>query len=136
MFNKLTLIGRIGKDPEARGTQGNVCALDVATTNFYVRKDGVGVEETEWTACVGFGRLAESILKQAKKGDLVLVEGMKKSDVYEKDGKTRTSVFLQMDTFRRLSWNSATKPVEAKVAEEKVVLSKPKKNTKEVNLAN
>ena len=105
MYNKLILIGRLGKNPEARGKERSVVSLDVATTNYYVKKDGQGVEETEWTSCVAFGKLAESILKNSKKGDLVLVEGMKKSDVYEKDGVKKLTVHLQVDTFRRLSWN-------------------------------
>ena len=109
MYCKLILIGRLGKDPEARGSLGNVAAIDVATTNYYTKKDGTGVEETEWTSCVAFGKTAESILRQSKKGDLVLVEGLKKTDTYEKDGQKRLSVFLQIDTFRRLSWSQPKK---------------------------
>ena len=105
MYNKLILIGRLGKNPEARGKERSVVSLDVATTNYYVKKDGQAVEEVEWTSCVAFGKLAESILKNSMKGDLVLVEGMKKTDIYEKDGVKKMAAYLQVDTYRRLSWN-------------------------------
>ncbi len=121
------------KDPEARGTTSVVSAFDVATTNYYVKKDGQGVEETEWTACVAFGKLAESILKQGKKGDLVLCEGMKKTDTYERDGVKRSNAYLQLDSFRRLSWNKESEKVASPDANQTVV--KDSKTTKKIVVA-
>lgn len=114
MYNRIILIGRLGKDAEARGKENQIAAVNVATTNWYKKKDGTSVEEVEWTPCVAFGKLAERILLQGKKGDLILCEGLKRTDVYEQDGQTKTRVYVTIDTFRRLSWNNHTQGLEPK----------------------
>jgi single-strand DNA-binding protein len=117
MYNRIILIGRLGKDAEPRGKENQVAALSIATTNYYKKKDGTAVEEVEWTNCIAFGKLAERVLNQAKKGDLVLCEGMKRTETYEKDGTTKTNVYVMLDIFRRLSWNTVTPAKESKPAE-------------------
>lgn len=111
MYNRITLIGRLGKDAETRGKDKNVTTINVATSNWYKKQDGTQVEEVEWTACVGFGKLGERLAK-AKKGDLVLCEGAKRTQVYEKDGVARVNVYVAIDTFRKLSWNKFTQSPE------------------------
>ncbi|MBS1979208.1 MAG: single-stranded DNA-binding protein [Bacteroidetes bacterium] len=117
MYNKLILIGRLGKDAEARGPEKNIASIDVATTNFYTKKNGENVEEVEWTNCVAFGKLAESIIQKAKKGDLVLVEGLKKTDTYMRDGVDRIRVYMLIDSYRRLAWKDQEGPLAQIVRE-------------------
>jgi len=77
MFNKATLIGRLGQDPDVRMTkdQKPVVNLTLATTEFYKSKSGERQQRTEWHRVVLFGKLAEIARDHLKKGALVLVEG-------------------------------------------------------------
>ena len=81
--NKVTLIGRLGQDPEIRFTgEGNaVASFSVATNESWKSKDGNIQERTEWTKVTVFGATAEKYVQPyAKKGTLVYVEGSLKTD--------------------------------------------------------
>lgn len=92
MVNRMTIIGRIGKDPEFRVSQGGspVCRFSVATTEKWKDKQtGEAKEETEWHRALAFGRLAETIRDYCFKGQLVYLEGKMHYDKYEnKEGHT------------------------------------------------
>jgi single-strand DNA-binding protein len=77
MFNKVTLIGRLGNDPEIRHLEGGVAVarISLATNEYYRDKDGNPQETTEWHNVVMWRDLAERAEKQLKKGALVFVEG-------------------------------------------------------------
>lgn len=77
MFNKVTLIGRLGNDPEIRHLEGGVAVarISLATNEYYKDKDGNPQETTEWHNVVMWRDLAERAEKQLKKGSLVFVEG-------------------------------------------------------------
>ena len=77
MINKVTLIGRLGNDPEIRHLEGGVAVarISLATNDFYRDKDGNPQETTEWHNVVMWRDLAERAEKQLKKGGLMYVEG-------------------------------------------------------------
>lgn len=78
MVNKVTLLGRLGKDPEVRHFEndGAVCNFSLATNRSYKTKAGEKVEETEWHNLVIWQRgLVGVAEKYLKKGDLLFVEG-------------------------------------------------------------
>ena len=77
MLNKVMIIGRLGRDPELRYTQGGspVCTLNVATDESYQDRDGNRVDRTEWHRIVVFQRAAENCGNFLRKGSLVFVEG-------------------------------------------------------------
>lgn len=74
--NKVLLIGRLGKDPEVRATQGGsaICNFSLATSESW-SKDGNKEEKTEWHRIVFFGKQAEIAGKYLKKGKQVYIEG-------------------------------------------------------------
>jgi len=76
MFNKVTLIGRLGKDPEL-GTAGDkqYCHISLATNESWKGKDGERHERTDWHNITIWGRSAEYVASRASKGSLVFVEG-------------------------------------------------------------
>ena len=83
-FNKVTILGNLGRDPEVRTTPaGNTVAnFSVATTD----KWGQGEERqerTEWHRVVVWGKLAETCGEYLSKGRQVLVEGRLQSHSYE-----------------------------------------------------
>jgi single-strand DNA-binding protein len=75
--NSVQLIGRLGKDPEARtfdsGTQK--VSFTLATTDSYKNQKGDKVEETQWHNIVIWGKPAETANKYLKKGHEVVIEG-------------------------------------------------------------
>lgn len=88
--NKVTLVGRIGKDPEV--LTNNVVKTSMATTRSFKNKDGLWEDETEWHNLVLFGNVGKIAHDYVKKGSLVYVEGSIKSSKYDgKDGVSRTS---------------------------------------------
>ena len=90
-FNKVTILGNLGHDPEVRTTPaGNIVAnFSVATTD----KWGQGEERqerTEWHRIVVWGKLAETCGEYLSKGRQVFIEGRLQSHSYEdKDGIKR-----------------------------------------------
>lgn len=78
MLNKVTLIGRLGADPEVRymPSGGAVTTIRLATSRRWKdRQTGERKEETEWHRVVFFTRLAEIAGEYLKKGSQVYVEG-------------------------------------------------------------
>ena len=81
--NKVTLIGFLGSNPEARtnNPEVSVTTLSLATKSSY-KKNGEYVSHTEWHRCVVFGKLSE-FAKTLTKGAHVQVEGELRSREYE-----------------------------------------------------
>lgn len=81
--NKVTLIGFLGSNPEARTNNPDVSVttLSLATKSYY-KKNGEYVSHTEWHRCVVFGKLSE-FAKTLTKGAHVQVEGELRSREYE-----------------------------------------------------
>lgn len=77
MVNSVTLIGRMGKDPEVRRLESGavVAKITIATTERYKDSQGQQQERTEWHNVVAWRGLAEIMEKYYKKGMLVYVEG-------------------------------------------------------------
>lgn len=72
MYQKLILIGNLGKDPEMRFTGDGkpITSFNMATSRKFKEK-----EETAWFRVTVFGPRAESCNQYLKKGSKVLVEG-------------------------------------------------------------
>lgn len=86
-FNKLILIGYLGKDPELRYTpQGiAVCNFSLATTD----KQG-GEKKTNWFKVTLWRNQAENASKYLTKGSQVYIEGtLGTEDWTDRDGKDR-----------------------------------------------
>lgn len=76
-LNRVTLIGRLGKDPEVRRLDNGtvVAKFTLATSESYKDKDGNKHETTEWHTLTAWRSLAEIAEKYLKKGMLIYVEG-------------------------------------------------------------
>lgn len=94
-FNKVILVGNLGRDPELRYTpQGTpVCNFSVATSEKRKDKTGEMTETTTWFKVTLFGRQAETASQYLVKGKPVYIEGrLKLSEWTDKDGKTRATL--------------------------------------------
>lgn len=86
-LNSVSLIGRLGKDPELRytNTQKAVVNFTLATSEVTSR-DGQKVEKTDWHTVTVWDKAAEACSKFLKKGSLCHVSGRVSYETYEKDG--------------------------------------------------
>jgi single-strand DNA-binding protein len=77
MYQKLTFVGNLGRDPEMRylpdGTA--VTNLNVACNRKFTGKDGQSREQTTWYRVSAWGNQAEAANQYLSKGRQVLVEG-------------------------------------------------------------
>lgn len=102
--NKVTLLGRLGQDPELKYTAGGspVCNFSVATSESWMDKSGVKQERTEWHRVVIWGKLAELCNQYLRKGSQTYLEGKLQTRSWEdKDGNKRytTEVVAQTAQF-------------------------------------
>lgn len=92
MYNKVQLIGNLGKDPELRFTtsEAAVATFPLATSEKRKNKDGGIDEKTEWHKIVTWRSLAEHCHNYLQKGRLVFVEGKIQTRSYDdRDGNKR-----------------------------------------------
>ena len=76
--NKVTLVGNLGADPEARSMNngGEVVNFNVATTERWKDREGGQQEKTEWHRVVIFNENLGRVAKQyLRKGSSVYIEG-------------------------------------------------------------
>jgi single-strand DNA-binding protein len=91
-FNKIILVGNLGRDPELRYTpQGTpVCSFTVATNEKRKDKSGETQDLTTWFRVTLWGRQAETASQYLTKGRPVYVEGRLRLEEWtDRDGKPR-----------------------------------------------
>jgi single-strand DNA-binding protein len=107
MYQKILVIGNLGRDPEMRYTpEGNpVTSFSVATSRRYSEK-----EETTWFRVTVWGKQAETCNQYLHKGSKVLVEGRLRPDAngnpttfQRKDGTWGASYEITAETVRFLT---------------------------------
>ena len=106
MINKVTLIGRLGKDPQVKHFSDTNAVADftLATSDNYRDREGKWVEVTDWhNIRLPFKNLADRAEKQLRKGSLIYLEGKLKTRSYDdKDGNKRYVTEVVADNFRSL----------------------------------
>jgi single-strand DNA-binding protein len=103
--NKVTLIGRLGKDPEARTTQAGMktVSFSLATSETWNDKaSGERKEKTQWHRVVIFNeRVGEIAERYLKKGSACYVEGQIESRKFtDKDGAEREIYEIVIGRFK------------------------------------
>jgi len=92
-FNQFTMLGRLGRDAEARQAATPVTKLNVATSVGFGDK-----QKTLWMNVTCFGKTAEFAAK-LKKGDQVLVSGyLEPNDWKDKNGIDRKDLVMVAST--------------------------------------
>lgn len=95
-FNKIILVGNLGKDPELRYTPGGtpVCSFSMATNER--RKDRTTGEQHDvatWFRVTLWNRQAETASQYLSKGSPIYIEGRLRTEEYtDRDGKQRFSL--------------------------------------------
>ena len=91
-FNRITLVGNLGRDPELRYTpQGTpVCSFTMATNERRRDKAGESQDVTTWFRVTLWGRQAETASQYLTKGRPIYVEGRLRVEEWtDKDGRSR-----------------------------------------------
>lgn len=99
MLNRITIMGRLGKDPELRRTQSGtaVASFPLAVDRDFKDKQ-TGERATDWINCIAWRGTAEFVEKYFHKGELAVVEGrLQMRDWTDKEGNKRISAEVQVD---------------------------------------
>jgi single-strand DNA-binding protein len=91
-FNKITLVGNLGRDPELRYTpQGTpVCSFTMATNEKRKDRSGEPQDITTWFRVTLWGRQAETASQYLSKGRPVYIEGRLRVEEWtDRDNKQR-----------------------------------------------
>jgi single-strand DNA-binding protein len=94
-YNKIHIIGNLGRDPELRYTpQGTaVCQFSVATNERRRDKAGEQQDITTWFRITAWGKQAETASKYLSKGRKVYVEGRLHMEEWtDREGKARQTL--------------------------------------------
>ena len=83
-MNKVTLLGRLTKDPDTRQAgETTVTRFTIAVDRRYKTEGG---QAADFPNVVAFGKTAEFINKYFHKGMKILIDGRLQTGSYEKDG--------------------------------------------------
>ena len=90
-LNQVTLVGRLGQDPELRYTQAGkaVTNLSVATSKQWKDASGNKQEKTEWHRVIVWEQQAEHCHNYLSKGRQVFVIGSLQTREWEDENKNR-----------------------------------------------
>ena len=94
-FNRIIIVGNLGRDPELRYTaQGTpVCSFSMATNERRKDRNGEMQDHTTWFRVTLWNRLAETASQYLQKGRQVYIEGRLRVEEYtDRDGKPRHSL--------------------------------------------
>lgn len=128
-FNKITIVGNLGRDPELRYTpQGNaVCNFSVATNEKRKDKAGELQDVTTWFRITLWGKQAENASKYLTKGSPIYVEGRLRVEEWtDRDGGQRYTLEVQASDMQFIgsgrnedSYSDSSRPGEEPNFEEK-----------------
>lgn len=104
MYNKATLIGNVGQDPEIKtmNNGGKVANLSLATSDSWKDKStGERKEKTEWHKIVVFNEgLINVVENYIKKGSKLFIEGQIETRKYQdKDGQDRYTTEIVLKAY-------------------------------------
>ncbi|MFN4294890.1 MAG: single-stranded DNA-binding protein [Thermoflexales bacterium] len=113
MYQSVTVVGRLGRDPEMRYMPSGepVTSFSLATDRVWSDKNGQRQKETTWFRVSVFGKSAETANQYLSKGKMVLVEGRLRVDpktggpavFTRQDGTVGASFEIIANTVRFLS---------------------------------
>lgn len=105
-FNKIILVGNLGKDPDLRYTpQGDaVCSFSVATNEKRRDRSGESVDVTTWFKVTLWRKQAENAAKYLKKSSPVYIEGRLQMEEWtDREGNNRYTLGVQATEMQFIS---------------------------------
>ena len=107
-MNITLLRGNLVRDPELRhvntsGKQTAVVNFTVAVSRGYTKSSGEKDKITSFINCEAWDTGAEMIADSFNKGDLVMIEGSLRNDMWEKDGVKHSSLKVRVNNFSKIT---------------------------------
>jgi single-strand DNA-binding protein len=106
MINRVTLVGRLTRDPEVHDTAagGHLVNMRLVTTEYRKAEVGARKEEVQYHSVIAFSKLAEVCADYLRKGRLVYIEGKLRTREWDgKDGIHRYTTEVIADHMQMLS---------------------------------
>ncbi len=111
MYQQLTIIGHVGRDPDMRytSTGAGVCSFSVAVSRRWTNADGSKGEKTTWFKISAWNKLAETCNQYVRKGMLIMINGEVDVSSYTgNDGQPRYSLDVRASDVKFLSSRGET----------------------------
>lgn len=103
-LNKVTIAGRLSRDPESKFTPKGtaVCQFAVAINRKWKSEAGEIKEEVTFLDCEAWGKTAESLAQYHRKGSDIYCEGRMKVDSWDdkETGKKRSKVMVVVESWQ------------------------------------
>lgn len=99
-LNSVNLIGFVGAKPDIKtdiknSNTGIVATISIGVKEKFKNKDGSYTERTDWVKITSFGKAAKYVAQYISTGDLVLVVGKLKNNVYtDRKGKKHSELYV------------------------------------------
>lgn len=103
-YNKIIIIGNVGRDPEVRSTPSSdqVADFSIATSERRTVQ-GQQQESTTWFRISAWGKLAEVCSQYVHKGSYLYIEGpLTQREYTDREGNNRTSLEVRAREIRML----------------------------------
>lgn len=112
-LNKVTLIGRLGKDPEIKtiSNESSVARFTIATSEKWTDKHNEKKEQTDWHLIVTWNNLASYCSNYLNKGDQVYLEGKIRTRSWEQDGTTKYITEIIASSIQKLTTKKQSLPL-------------------------
>lgn len=115
-MNKVFEIGRNTKDIDLRATASgtSVASFSIAVKRNF--KNAQGEYDSDFFECIAFNKLAETISKYVKKGDLIGIEGRLQTRTYDdKEGKKHYITEIVVEGIEFLQQKKQEEPPKDKI---------------------
>ena len=100
-MNSITLVGRLGKDPETRNTQGGTKVVSISLGVDRIQK---GERVVDWIDCTAFDKAGKLLTDWCHKGNRIGVVGTLQTRAWkDNDGKSHKFTFVMIDKVEFLS---------------------------------
>lgn len=127
MMNRVWITGRLVKDPEltktVKGTPN--CQFSLAVNRPVIRD---GKKEVDFINCIVWNKMAESLTKYQKKGNLLGIQGQFRTDTYEKNGEKKYKSYILVEDVEFLDYkrdnnvdNKEMKDISAKTETQETI---------------
>jgi single-strand DNA-binding protein len=118
-FNKVILVGNLGRDPELRYTaQGTpVCTFSMATNERRKDKSGEFQDQVTWFRVTLWGRQAETASQYLQKGRPIYIEGRLRVEEWtDRDGRPRYTLEVHATDMQFIGSGRSEEPFAEKAA--------------------
>lgn len=131
MYNKIILIGNIGREPDLSYLESGMPVLKFSlAVNHRSRKKDTDefVDETEWFNITVWGKMAEFNSERLVKGERIYVEGRLRTNQYTSNtGEQRISLEVNADRILRLPRTAASSQAGAtrETTDDSLIINEP-----------